>query len=64
MGNCVYKMYGLFGFAENLNIQNYMNSTRNSLHWMYELNGFVENLNSADKMNIQNCMNLIGYFVH
>ena len=57
-------MYGLFGFAENLNIQNYMNSTRNSLHWMYKLNGFVENLNSAYKLNIQNCMNLIGYFVH
>ena len=54
-------MYGLFGFAENLNIQNYMNSMRNSLHWMYKLNGFVENLNSADKLNIQNCMNLIGY---
>ena len=57
-------MYGLFGFVENLNIQNYMNSTRNSLHWMYKWNGFVENLNSADKLNIQNCMNLIGYFVH
>ena len=57
-------MYRLFGFAENLNIQNYMNSTRNSLHWMYKWNGFVANLNSVDKLNIQNCMNLIGYFVH
>ena len=29
MGNCVHYMYGLLGFAEILNIQNCVNSTRN-----------------------------------
>ena len=51
-------MYGLSGFAENLYIQNCVNSMGNYVHYMYELSGF------AKKLNIQNCINLIGNYVH
>ena len=51
-------MYGLSGFAENLYIQNCVNSTGNYVHYMYELFGF------AKKLNIQNCINLTGNYVH
>ena len=32
--NCVHYMYGRFGFAEKLNIQNFVNSVRNCVHYM------------------------------
>ena len=35
-------MYGLTGFAENSNIQKYVNSTVNCVHQMYKLSGFAK----------------------
>ena len=34
-------MYGLFGFAEKLNIQNSENSTRNCVPYMHRMFGFA-----------------------
>ena len=51
-------MYQLFGFAEKLNIQNYINSTKNILLYMYGLGRF------AEKLNIQNCVNFTGNWVY
>ena len=45
MSNCVHYMCEMSGFAEKLNIQNMLNSTRNCVHHMYEWSGFAENLN-------------------
>ena len=50
-------MYGLPKFAEKLNIQNFVNSTGNCVHYMYGFFGFVENQKSADTLNEQNCIN-------
>ena len=47
-------MYGMFGFAEKLTIQNFVNSMGNYVHYMYEMCGF------AAKLNIQNCVNSTG----
>ena len=47
-------MYGMFGFVEQLKIQNCVNSTENCVHYKYGLSEFVE------KLNIQNYVNLIG----
>ena len=44
-------MFGMSGFVEKLNIQNYVNSTGNYVNYMYEMSGFV------DKLNIQNYVN-------
>ena len=38
-------MYGLFGFAEKLNIQSYVNPTGSCVQEMYGLSGFAERLN-------------------
>ena len=46
------------GFVENLNIQNYENSTGNCVHYFYEMSDF------AGKLNIQNFVNLAGNCVH
>ena len=50
-------MYGLTGFAENSNIQKYVNSTVNCVHQMYKLSGFAKNLNFVDTLDVQNCKN-------
>ena len=47
-------MYSLSGFAENLYIQNCINSTGNYVHYMYGFSKFVE------KLNILNCVNSMG----
>ena len=44
-------MYGIFGFAEKLNILNRGNSTGNCVRYMYVVSGF------AEKLNVQNCIN-------
>ena len=46
------------GFAEKLNIQNFVNSARNYVHYMYGLSGFSE------KLNIQNYVNSTGNCEH
>ena len=51
-------MYGMSGFAENLNIQNCENSTGNFVHYMYGMSGLAEKLNS------QNCLYSTGNCVH
>ena len=51
-------MYEMSGFAEKLNIQNFVNSTGNCVNYIYGLSGFAETL------KIQNCVNLVGNFVH
>ena len=51
-------MYEMSGFAEKLNIQNFVNSTGNCVNYIYGLSGFAETL------KIQNCVNSTGYFVH
>ena len=48
---CTLYMFGTSGFAEKLNIQNYVNSTGNYVNYMYEMSGFV------DKLNIYNYVN-------
>ena len=37
-------MYGMSGFAENLNIQNCENSTGNCVHYMYGMSGFAKKI--------------------
>ena len=44
MGNCVHYMYGMSGFAENLNLQNCENSMGNCVSHMYGMFGFVDKL--------------------
>ena len=44
-------MYGIFGFAEILNIQNWGNSTGNCVRYMHVMSRF------AKKLNVQNCIN-------
>ena len=46
------------GFVEKLNIENYVNSTRNCVHYLYEISSYEE------KLNIQNFVNLGGNCVH
>ena len=41
-------MYGLSGFEEKLNIQNYVNSTGNCVHYMYGMLGFVEKIGNPE----------------
>ena len=41
-------MYGHSGFADNLKVNNCVNSTGNCVHEMYGMSGF------AEKLNIQN----------
>jgi len=36
-------MYGFSGFVEKLNIQNYVNSMGNYVHYTYEMSGFEKN---------------------
>ena len=36
-------MYVMSGFAEKLNVQNSINSTKNSVHYTYGMFGFEEN---------------------
>ena len=48
MGNCVYYMCGLSGFAKKLNIQNCVNSTRNCVHYMYRLSGFAKKIGNPE----------------
>ena len=48
----------MYGFAKKLNIQNYVNSTGNCVHWMYGQSGF------ADKLKMKNCVNWTGNSVH
>ena len=57
-------MYGLPKFAEKLNIQNFVNSTGNCVHYMYGFFGFAENQKSADTLNEQNCINPTGNCVY
>ena len=38
-------IYGMVGFVEKLNVQNYGNSTKNYVHYSYEMSGFAEKLN-------------------
>ena len=47
-------MYGMFGCAEKLNIQNYKFNGKLFTLYMYEKFGF------AKKLNIQNCENATG----
>ena len=51
-------IYGMSGFAEKLNSQNYLNSKGNFVQYMYGLSGF------AEKLNIQNFVNSSGICVH
>ena len=51
-------MYGLSGFEEILNIQNWVNSMRNWEYFMYGMPGF------AEKLEIQNCVNSMRNCVH
>ena len=51
-------MYGLFGFVEKFNIQNYVNSTGIWENYLYGIFGFEE------KLNIQNFVNSAGNCVH
>ena len=46
------------GFEENFNIQNWGNSTGNSVRYTYEMSGFEE------KLNVQRCGNSMGNCVH
>ena len=55
---CTLYLYEMSAFAVKLNIQNYVNSTENYVHYTYEMTGF------ADKLNIQNCVNSAGNYVH
>ena len=57
-------MYGLLAFAERLNIQNYINSTGNCVHYMYGISGFIKKLNSGGTLNAQNCINPMRNCVH
>ena len=43
-------MYVMSGFAEKLNIQNYVNSMGNCVHYMYGMSEF------AEKLKIENCV--------
>ena len=43
-------MYVMSGFTEKLNIQNYVNSIGNCVHYMYRKSGFEE------KLKIENCV--------
>ena len=45
-------MYGMFGLAKKLNVQNWENSKVNCVHYMNRMSGCVE------KLNIQSCENL------
>ena len=38
-------MYGMSGFTEKLNIQNYVNSTGNYVHYTYGMSRFADKLN-------------------
>ena len=51
-------MYGMSGFAEKLNIQNYENWTGNCVHYMHEMSGL------AEQWNIPNCIYSMGNYVH
>ena len=51
-------MYGIFGFTEKLNIQNWGNSTGNYVRYMYGMSKF------AKKLNIPNFENSTGNCVH
>ena len=51
-------MYGLSGFAEKLNLQNFENSTGNCVQYMYGMPRF------AEKLNVQNCVNSAENCVH
>ena len=42
--NCVNYMYGIFRFAEKLNIPNCVNSTENCVRYMYAISGVVDEL--------------------
>ena len=63
-------MYGLFGFAENVNftdmfnIQDCANSTGNCVNQSYRLTGFAKNLNFVNTLNVQNCANSTRNWVH
>ena len=57
-------MYRFSGFAENLNIWKYVNSTWNCVHQMNGVFGFAENLNFVDTLNVQNCANSTENCVH
>ena len=57
-------MYGLFGFAEILNILICANSIGNWVYYKYEMFGFTEKLNFADTLNAQNCVNPTRNCVH
>ena len=45
---CTLYMYGMYGVAEKLNVQNFINLTGNCTHKMFGMFGF------AEKLNIQN----------
>ena len=55
---CTLYMYGMYGVAEKLNVQNFINLTGNCTHKMFGMSGF------AEKLNIQNYKNLMGNCVH
>ena len=42
------------GFAEKLNVRNYVNSTKNCVHYTFEMSGFEE------KLIVQSCTNSMG----
>ena len=42
---CTLYIYGISGFAEKLNVQNYGNSTGNYVHYSYGMSGFAETFN-------------------
>ena len=46
------------GFAEKLNVRNYVNSTKNCVHYTFEMSGFEE------KLIVQSCTNSMGNSVH
>ena len=53
-------MYGMSGFTEKLNIQNYVNSVGNCVHYLYGMYGFDEKLNIENFINsTRNCVNYI-----
>ena len=55
---CTLHTYGTSGFAEKLNVQNWGNSTGNSLRYMNGMSKF------AKKLNIPNSENSTGNCVH
>ena len=57
---CTLYMHETYGFAENLNIQNCVNSTENCVQCIHVMSGFAENLNIMDCIYLtENCVHYL-----